>query len=243
MTGPVRLGADVWLVGSGHLGLELTSPWDAHVWLCHTSAGWVVVDAGCGLATGAIASHVAAATGDQRVRAVLLTHAHADHAAGAGALADELGCEAYALPAAAAIVRAGDEDAAGLADARAAGVYPPGVVLGPAPVRELAAGDAFGLQVVPTDGHAAGHAAFVLRGPDATQAFTGDLVFARGRVAVLDTADTDRAAYAASLRALLALAPDRLWPGHAEPVLSRGTEHVSAALDAFISPDGPRNLT
>jgi glyoxylase-like metal-dependent hydrolase (beta-lactamase superfamily II) len=94
---------------------------------------------------------------------------------------------------------------------------------------ELAVG-ALTLEVHPTPGHAAGHCCFSFRDAGTRALFSGDLVFARGRVAVLGTPDTDLGALAASLRAVAALAPDALLPGHGAPVLRDAHAHLLSAV-------------
>ena len=69
--------------------------------------------------------------------------------------------------------------------------------------------------------------------PSGRAVFSGDLVFARGRVAVLGTPDTDLVAYASSVRAVAARTPRLLFPGHGEVVLSNATRHVEVAVEAF----------
>jgi glyoxylase-like metal-dependent hydrolase (beta-lactamase superfamily II) len=230
VTEAIRLGRSVWLVGSGELGFGLTSPWDSNVHLVQAEPDWLVVDAGCGRATAQIARNVERVTGGAPVRAILLTHAHADHAAGAAGLAAALGCEVLALPETAAILSSQDEERAGLTGARAAGTYPPDQTLPRCQVEVLTAGRFAGLDVIPTAGHADGHAAYAVRDGDGLAVFTGDLVFSRGRLAVLETPDTDREEFRRSLVRLADLRPDRLYPGHAEPVLSRARECLHAAI-------------
>ncbi|GGM35986.1 MBL fold metallo-hydrolase [Dactylosporangium sucinum] len=247
MTGPwpdpVRLTPRVTLVGSGTLGFGLTDPHDSHVYLVDGGTDAVLVDAGCGLAADRIAANVRSCLGARQVSRILLTHAHADHAGGAADLARLLGATVMALPPAAAIVAAGDEDASGLRIARRAGVYPPELRPAPVPVcpleaDELAVG-ALTLGIHPTPGHAAGHCCFSLADADADAdadagsraLFSGDLVFARGRVAVLATPDTDLRALGQSLRTVAALRPDVLLPGHGAPVLREAHTHLRTAVE------------
>lgn len=239
------------IVASGWLGLAATCDQDATAYLVSDSisdsisdgAEAALIDAGCGLATEA----VLAAVGPARVSTILLTHAHADHAAGAAALAAAWGAEVRADPATARILRAADEEAAGLVAARGAGVYPDAVRLVPTAVRDLAPDETVpvgSLRITPlaTPGHAAGHTCYLTTVAGRRVAFTGDLVFSRGRVAVLGTPDTDLAALRASIAALTRWAPDVLLPGHGEPVLSEAGRHLQVALDAFAAGQLPPGL-
>lgn len=221
------------IVASGWLGYSLTADQDCTVYLVHDGGDAVLVDAGSGLATRSIVRHLAGTV----VSRIFLTHAHADHAAGASGLAARAGARVLGSPECAHIVATGDEDAAGLITARAAGVYPPEVRLRPVPVEEIWAArltvGSLALDALPTAGHAAGHCCYITKIDDARVAFTGDLVFSRGRVAVLGTPDTSLHALHASLETLMRLKPDVLLPGHGEVVLRDATRHVRRALDFF----------
>jgi glyoxylase-like metal-dependent hydrolase (beta-lactamase superfamily II) len=88
------------------------------------------------------------------------------------------------------------------------------------------------IDVLPTPGHAAGHLAFVIEGPPRI-VFTGDLVFSRGRVAVLATPDSDIQQLRWSIGRLADSTPDVLLPGHGSLVLKRAGEHLAIAVGCF----------
>jgi hydroxyacylglutathione hydrolase len=139
---------------------------------------------------------VVAAVAGRAVEAVLLTHAHPDHAAGAAAVAERLGAPVAAS--ALALGRAGLE----------------GRVLHDGEEVRLAPGEG-ALVAVATPGHSRDHLAFWKR-PE-RWLFTGDLVLGEGSSAVLHP-DGRVGEYLASLRRLEALRPSRLFPGHGPPV-------------------------
>jgi glyoxylase-like metal-dependent hydrolase (beta-lactamase superfamily II) len=150
----------------------------------------VVVDPGP--ADDGHARAVVEACGGRAVELVLLTHTHVDHAEGARAFAGRVGAPLAAL---------------------APGWATPG-----AP--DLAAGDPVAvagleLRPLPTPGHAADHCCFELEAERAV--FTGDHVLGRGTTMV-EWPGGDMAAYLDSLRLLLDLRPERLYPGHGPPV-------------------------
>jgi hydroxyacylglutathione hydrolase len=230
-------GVDI--VGSGSLGLSITHRDDSHVYLVASDDDAVLIDAGCGGDTDGILAHIRATGIDPvTVSRILLTHAHPDHAAGAHDIAHVLHAEVMADPAVADILRRADANAAGLTAARAAGLYPPPVELHPTPVTDLVDRTTLDvghlrIQAVATPGHAAGHLCFFVEVEGCTALFSGDLVFARGRVAVLGTPDTDVALLAASVRRVRDLAPDALLPGHGTVVLQHATEHLDIAVECF----------
>jgi glyoxylase-like metal-dependent hydrolase (beta-lactamase superfamily II) len=134
------------------------------------------------------ARRVLEACGGREVECVLLTHTHADHAEGAGAFADRVGAPLAAI--APGWATAGAPDLASGAPLAAAGLE---------------------LRPLPTPGHAADHCCFVLAAEGAV--FTGDHVLGRGTT-VVEWPGGDMADYLASLRRLLDLRPERLYPGH-----------------------------
>jgi glyoxylase-like metal-dependent hydrolase (beta-lactamase superfamily II) len=148
---------------------------------------------------------VAAVAGD--VRAVLLTHHHADHSEAARAFAERVGCGVRALDPA---YRLGSE---GLSDGDV-----------------VAVGD-LEIRVVGTPGHTADSLSFWL--PEDGAVLTGDTVLGRGTTVVAHP-DGQLGAYLDSLDRLHALAADReltsIWPGHG-PVI----EDALGALDFYIA--------
>lgn len=235
------------LVASGYLGFGLTSAWDGHAYLLVSDGEALLVDAGCGLAGDEVGDRIAAILGESTtLAAIALTHSHVDHSGGAAALSERFGAEVLAHPEAVDRVRTGDEDATGLTQARLDGVYPPELRLAPAStVRALDERDfsVGALTVTPifTPGHSSDHVVYRVRHGDDVALFTGDLVFAQGRVAILDTPDTDVDALAESIRTLRESAAEQLFPGHGAIALTRGWAHLDSALDAFdrgVLPEG-----
>jgi glyoxylase-like metal-dependent hydrolase (beta-lactamase superfamily II) len=131
------------------------------------------------------------AVGRGRVRWVLLTHTHSDHAPGAPALARRTGAVLLAIWS-----------------------RNPAVVLD----RTLADGEAlsgaeFTLQAVHTPGHASNHLCFWLAEERAV--FAGDLVMS-GSTIVIVPPDGDMAAYLHSLDRVRQMHPARIYPGHGD---------------------------
>lgn len=150
---------------------------------------------------------------------ILLTHAHADHAAGADALSQALGGVRVVGPGSRAALEDGEEI-------------------------ETAAGP---LTAVSTPGHAKRHFCFHL--PAAAAVFSGDLILGQGDTTWIGEYPGAVADYLASLARLAALAARVLYPGHGPPVrrpaeaVARFRQHrldridqVRAAVEAGVDP-------
>src|SRR5579859_1772090 len=166
----MKIADRVHIVGSGQLGFCLTDDFDCHVYLLDGGDECALIDAGGGRDVEGILAQIEADGLDPgRVRTLLLTHGHTDHAAGAAALRERLGLRVAASPDVARYVREGDERAISLDVARKAGSYPADFVFRPCPVDvELRDGDTFRvgdltLNVLDTSGHASGHVSYVWR--------------------------------------------------------------------------------
>lgn len=140
---------------------------------------------------------------DATVRAVVVTHHHSDHASAARPWARRFGVEVHA-----ATPEVASPDGRLLSDGDT-----------------VAVGDEL-LTVVATPGHTGDHLS--LRAPTGAL-LTGDHVLGRG-TSVVAHPDGDLAAYLDSLRRVLALGPDCLYPGHG-PAL---TEDPSAVLRYYV---------
>jgi glyoxylase-like metal-dependent hydrolase (beta-lactamase superfamily II) len=245
----MQLTEHIHMVGGGHLGLSLSNRLDCTVYLVVSGQDAVLIDAGCGLEPELVIDHVERTGITPRlVSRILLTHGHADHAAGAAHLGAQLQAEIWSSAVAAAALGAGDEDAIGLTGGRASGLYPPEVRLAPTPIaRRLAAdtpvrvGDVE-IEVLETPGHAAGHLAYLARTPEGTALFSGDAAFTRGRVVLLGTPDSDLQQLARSVRLLAATAPDMLFPGHCEVALRGGGDHLAQAVAYLDREEMPPGL-
>lgn len=233
----VRLAERLHLVGSGERDLALTDVLDAQVYLIETEDGHVCIDAGTGRSVDAILAAVRADGLDpDRIGWLLLTHAHADHAAGAAAWRARLpGLRIAAEREAAAWLEAGDEEATSLDRARRAGLYPADLRLEPCRVdialdawAEVHVADVV-MRAVPTPGHARGHVSFMTELDGRRLLFSGDALFPGGRLLLQDTWDCDLHAALRSVELLATLAADDLLAGHLRPAIGEAGAHLASA--------------
>jgi hydroxyacylglutathione hydrolase len=236
----MRLTEHIHIVASGMYGFDLTHPSDCHVYLIDGGTELALIDAGAGIGTTSLLTRLRA-TGRplDRVRKLFVTHAHADHAGGAGPLHRSLGLDVLASPEVAAILRAGDEHGAGVDIGKKQGTYDRSYRYEPTPIAgELHGGDRVAVgevdvEVIETPGHSAGHLAFLIRTPERADLFTGDTLFHGGEIILQNTWDCDLRAHLESLRRLGQYRFDGLFPGHASFSVNRGRRHLDVALAAL----------
>jgi glyoxylase-like metal-dependent hydrolase (beta-lactamase superfamily II) len=203
-----------------------------NAYLVREDDGLTLVDTGMGMA-GRIQE--AAATLGAPITRIALTHAHGDHIGSLDALAAALPGVEVAISARDARLMAKDKTLEPGESGKLRGSYPGAKTK---PTRLLAAGDRVGsLEVIAAPGHTPGHVAF-LDTRDGTL-FCGDAFTTIGGVATTArlpwrfplayVATWDREIELETARALRALDPARLAPGH-----GRIVEHPGAAMDAAI---------
>jgi glyoxylase-like metal-dependent hydrolase (beta-lactamase superfamily II) len=245
----MRLTPEIYLIGSGHLGFDLTDPLDCHVYALDGGDEIAIVDAGVGRRPEALLDNLRADGLDPaRVGSILLTHAHADHGGGLARLRELTGARVHVPREAAPWVEAADEDRISLPEARAAGFYPLDYRMQPCPVDgAIGDGDALTvgrltLRAIETPGHSRGHCSYLLDGAAGRALLAGDLVFWGGRISLQKIWDCSLHDLAASLEKLDGLDIDALLPGHGLLPLTGGQAHIDRALAIFRKLGVPPNL-
>ena len=243
----MQLADRIHLVGSGAFGFDLTDPYDCHIYLLDGGSELALIDVGAGMGAAQVVENVRQAGFDPaRIRHLVCTHAHGDHAGGAARMRSLLPAATLSIAGEIADqLRVGDEVGTSIAIAKAAGIYPLDYELEPCPVdRELADGDRIAvgdleLECIATPGHAAGHLAFLCAHGGTRSLFVGDLVFWGGTILLQNTADCRLEALVSSLRKVRGLGTDALFPGHFSFSLRDGQRHIERAnkvLDTLLIP-------
>ena len=131
----MRLSSDIALVGGGTVtGFGLSGDFDSHVYLLDGGDEAALVDCGMGTDSGTervLANIAAAGVDPARIRRILLTHYHTDHAGGAGTYKERLGARVAIGAGAAPALERADPDATQFGAARAMGMLPPEYRLSP----------------------------------------------------------------------------------------------------------------
>ncbi|WP_116043866.1 MBL fold metallo-hydrolase [Amycolatopsis palatopharyngis] len=242
----VQVLDDVWLVGSGTHETAFTDPHDCHCYLIWDGESGFLIDAGSGLGEQTWLANIEQVCDPFRLDSVLITHYHADHAGGA-ATARELGLQVRGHPLTTQALLTGDEERTQVARARAAGIYPADYRLRPAtlePIRggqHVRSGDVC-LEAVDAPGHSDGHLVFLLHGTRGTVLFSGDCLFAGGRVSLQAIPDCRLDLYATTVIGLADRGVDVLLPGHGELVLERARNDLDRAAATFRRLVPPENV-
>jgi hydroxyacylglutathione hydrolase len=232
----MQIDPNVYLVGSGQFGFDMTDPYDCHVYLFDAGGTYVLFDAGAGMGTDQML-HICQQDGldPAKIDHLFLTHAHSDHGGGAAHLHERTNCQVYAAPDTAKIVTTGDEAAVSLPPARTGGMYPKDYVYRPCPVEEiLQAGDvvdigSLKIEVIPTPGHSHDHHCYLVRALGKRYLIGGDAIFFGGKIILQNTYDCSVPETTASLQRLAGYSFEALLPGHLNFSLNNGRRHVEAA--------------
>jgi glyoxylase-like metal-dependent hydrolase (beta-lactamase superfamily II) len=245
----MKLCKDIYLVGSGSLGFDMTSPWDCHVFLVDGGNEAALIDAGVGLASNQILAHCREAIGNvKKIKHVLITHTHGDHCGGAIDWKRKLGAKIYVSKPLAWQLRNGDEHAMHLDVARKAGGYPADYRMRACPVDvELSEGDTikvgrYRLRVISTSGQCRGHVSFYGNIAGKMVLFAGDTVAFGGKILLINTRDCDLGEYKETIYKLAKLKVDVFLPSHGSPSLTNGGRHIRLAKDALDKLAIPPNL-
>ena len=245
----VRPTERISVVGGGENALGISHPLDPNVYLLSGGNELALIDAGVGLDEAEILANVRSlGFQTEAIRHILLTHAHADHSGGAAALAQMLDACVYLSEIESPALEAGDEDALGLTIARRNGFYPENYRLRPCTVQEqvhagqqIRCGD-LEVSVLATPGHSAGSVCYLVETDHGRALFTGDTVFAGGKISLLVCPGSDLLALATSINNLAGLEVTSLLPGHGLFALRRGQDHIDQAVRAFNSMVPPRSI-
>jgi hydroxyacylglutathione hydrolase len=244
----MKLAERVHLVGSGSSGFDLTDPFDCHVYLINGGNELALIDVGAGMGAEAILENVRGDGLDpSRIRHLILTHGHGDHAGGTARMRRLLQEPAvYASGVIADSLRNGDEAAVSVDVAKLAGIYPGDYRLEPFPVdHELEEGATvqvgdLRLGVLDTPGHADGHLSLLLEQGADRMLFAGDVIFFGGKILLQNIHDCRLDAQIRSLRKLREMAITALLPGHVTLSLKDGQRHIeraNQALDRLLVPE------
>ena len=242
----MKIDRQVYIVGSGQMGFDMTDPYDCHVYLFDAGSTYVLFDAGTGMG---IEQTVSVCQEDGldpgKINHLFLTHAHADHAGGAAHLRDRTDLTVYASAKTAKMVAAGDEEAICLVGAREGGIYPGDYVYRACPVEhpldhgEVVEIGALKIEAVATPGHSHDHFSYLVNTPEKSYLISGDAIFFGGKIILQRTYDCNVPETMDSIQHLATRTFEALLPGHLVFSLKNGMRHIQSAcelIDRFSCP-------
>jgi glyoxylase-like metal-dependent hydrolase (beta-lactamase superfamily II) len=238
---------NVWLVASATDPTARTDEHDCHAYLVWDGSGGFLIDSGAGIVADRWLANAREVCDLEALGGVLVTHYHADHAGGA-ASASAVGLRLFASADTARALAAADEDRTQLARARAAGIYPADYRLSPAEIDQVVTEEVtlrsggVTVEVVDAPGHCDGHVVFAVSGGGPHLLFSGDCLFAQGRVSMQAIPDCRLDRYAETVLKLAGRDVDALLPGHGDLVLEHAHQDVSRAAESFARLLPPPNF-
>ncbi len=196
---------------------------DSNIYLL-TGEDPILVDTGTGMHHQDVMRWLSFTVNSSKVRRIVLTHRHYDHTGGAAALARELGAKVLIHTEDARPIREGD------ARETLASMF--GVVGKPVEVTELHGGEVLStgtsnFEVIFTPGHTAG--GISLWEKDKRVLISGDTVFVGG-VGRWDLPSGNFEQLVSSVKILLSLSPQEIYPGHGDFCQSEAKEIILEAL-------------
>lgn len=216
----MRLHPRIFMVGSAEFGLS--DSWDCHVYVVDGGSELALIDAGGGRPASfeMIRRNLREDGLDPaRIRHIILTHWHTDHARGAAQWRAELDAKVY-LP----------EIERPLLERGEAGIIPCPVDVGYAHGDVLQVGD-LSLQAIQVPGHSVGICALLVEIEGYRALFAADIVFQNGLIGLINFAGSEMAPYREFLPRLANLEIDALLPGHLLFTLRNGQAHIDLALE------------
>ncbi len=227
----MQLTEHIYLVGSGHLGFDLTDPYDCNIYLVDGGSELALIDSGSGMGVPQVFDL-------ERVRSLILTHYHADHGGGAWRWKESMPwLTVVGSPDTKAVLATASGDG-GIVMLRAKrhGYYPDDYLLRGCEVeRVVEDGEAIRigaveLTAVATPGHCDGHTCYETRLDGRHAIFTGDMIFSGGRISTQVVPDCRLALYVESLEKFRDAGLDAFFPGHYEFGLRWAQRHFDRAL-------------
>ena len=222
----MKITDQVYLVGGA--GFGYSAPGGCNVYLVDGGGALALIDTGGGLGAGDILGNVRRMGLDPaKITVAFNTHCHFDHIGGNSDIKKATGCRILAHEADRNSMEALDElSLYTMADER-------GISFEAVPVDEtvrdgeiVQVGSA-SLKVVHTPGHTPGCFSLVLIEKDGkTSVFCGDIAGANGRLGYINGPGFDLSEWKKSIKTLIGLKPDRLYPGHNTFLLGDAVGHL-----------------
>ena len=228
----------IYLVGAGMFGLS--HPNDSYIYLLDGGSELALIDAGVGLEIERIFANIEEDGFDPtKIKKVILTHTHADHAGGCKGIREKLGCKIFVPGDEVNLLEKGTDEELGLNVAKESGFYSPDYLFPHCSTDEAISHDdlislgELELRAIHTPGHSPGSTCYFLKHKGKKILFTGDVVFYDGEIGLLNYWGSNLGDYRNYISRLANLSVDVLLPGHKLFTLREGQQHIDQAISAL----------
>ncbi len=241
----MRISPSLYLIAGLQEGLT-NSP-DGHIFLIKGPKGLFMIDAGNGDDIYGIERNIKEEGFDfSDVSHLLLTHHHTDHARGAKAIKDRIGCEVWiSNNTGKRLLENGTDEELGIDYAKAHGMYAEDYEYIHCPVDHgIEDGEEFeiggvAIKAINVIGHSHDSLCFLMKLDDRTCLFNGDTLFYGGILGLINFPMCSMDNYHKGLLKLKNLGVEGLFPGHGILMLRNGQKSIDAAfkqLDNIFMP-------
>ncbi|MCS7145144.1 MAG: MBL fold metallo-hydrolase [Aigarchaeota archaeon] len=234
----LRITKEIYMVGDGKRGLS--HPLDCCIYLVDCGGVFVLIDAGAGLNSELILENILnESIALEKVKYLLLTHAHSDHAGGVRYLQENLSVEVFAPIVEAELMAFGSDEELGLNMARGV-IYPLNYnYIHSKADRVLVDGEEVQiggktLRLIQVPGHSPGSSCLLIREDNVL--FSGDVVFHGGTIGLGNWPGCSLDEYRRNIGKLGNLGVRMLFPGHFLFTLRDGQKHIDTAIDNLKKP-------
>jgi len=246
----VRISENVYLVGSGEVGLS--NRLDCHVYLVGNRLGLAMIDAGAGVDSERLLANVKKDGFDPRdIKYLFLTHCHSDHAAGGIEVKTKTSCQVLASAQEAPYIEGGTDQELGLDVCKKANWYPQDFKYKHCKIdRSLTDNETLELEsckitslILP--GHSYGVLCLLVELDERTAFFSSDTAFLGGTIGLGNWPGSSLQGYRENIWKFKDLGVDELYPGHGLWTLEDGQRHLDKAVDnmtyGWVPPIGAHN--
>lgn len=225
MVSLVKLTERVYLIGGGAYGYSAAG--DCNMYLVDCNGSLVLIDTGGGDGIPKVIDNIRRIGFDPKsLEMAFITHCHFDHIGGNNAIKDATGCKIAAHEAEKEELESLGELTLyqmGLENGLSFEASKVDISLGGG--EKISVGD-LEFEVVHTPGHTPGGISLVIKEEDATSLFPGDTASAQGRLGFINGPGFSLPDWKESIKKMIRLKPDRMFPGHGVFVLSGAMEHL-----------------